>query len=143
MIPVTYRVVTSTTLPDGTKLPDVNIPDVQVPSELTAALQQLQALSKDVRTQMSTIAGLLGEMPGQTNQLMSDIKSITGSMDKMTDELDDILDDFDDEMDTMKDDLRQKGNTISDTLEDVYKRQGKSDCGSAERHQGCICCGLL
>ena len=119
MIPVTYRVVTSTTLPDGTKLPDVNIPDVQVPSELTAALQQLQALSKDVRTQMSTIAGLLGEMPGQTNQLMSDIKSITGSMDKMTDELDDILDDFDDEMDTMKDDLRQKGNTISDTLDNT------------------------
>ena len=115
MIPVTYRVVTSTTLPDGTKLPDVNIPDVQVPSELTAALQQLQALSKDVRTQMSTIAGLLGEMPGQTNQLMSDIKSITGSMDKMTDE----LDDFDDEMDTMKDDLRQKGNTISDTLDNT------------------------
>ena len=119
MIPVTYRVVTSTTLPDGTQLPDVNIPDVQVPSELTAALQQLQALSKDVRTQMSTIAGLLGEMPGQTNQLMSDIKSITGSMDKMTDELDDILDDFDDEMDTMKDDLRQKGNTISDTLDNT------------------------
>ena len=119
MIPVTYRVVTSTTLPDGTKLPDVNLPDVQVPSELTAALQQLQALSKDVRTQMSTIAGLLGEMPGQTNQLMSDIKSITGSMDKMTDELDDILDDFDDEMDTMKDDLRQKGNTISDTLDNT------------------------
>ena len=119
MIPVAYRVVTSTTLPDGTKLPDVNIPDVQVPSELTAALQQLQALSKDVRTQMSTIAGLLGEMPGQTNQLMSDIKSITGSMDKMTDELDDILDDFDDEMDTMKDDLRQKGNTISDTLDNT------------------------
>ena len=119
MIPVTYRVVTSTTLPDGTKLPDVNIPDVQVPSELTAALQQLQALSKDVRTQMSTIAGLLGEMPGQTNQLMSDIKSITGSMDKMADELDDILDDFDDEMDTMKDDLRQKGNTISDTLDNT------------------------
>ena len=119
MIPVTYRVVTSTTLPDGTKLPDVNIPDVQAPSELTAALQQLQALSKDVRTQMSTIAGLLGEMPGQTNQLMSDIKSITGSMDKMTDELDDILDDFDDEMDTMKDDLRQKGNTISDTLDNT------------------------
>ena len=119
MIPVTYRVVTSTTLPDGTKLPDVNIPDVQVPSELTAALQQLQALSKDVRTQMSTIAGLLGEMPGQTNQLMSDMKSITGSMDKMTDELDDILDDFDDEMDTMKDDLRQKGNTISDTLDNT------------------------
>ena len=119
MIPVTYRVVTSTTLPDGTKLPDVNIPDVQVPSELTAALQQLQALSKDVRTQMSTIAGLLGEMPGQTNQLMSDIKSITGSMDKMTDELDDILDDFDDEIDTMKDDLRQKGNTISDTLDNT------------------------
>lgn len=119
MILVTYRVVTSTTLPDGTKLPDVNIPDVQVPSELTAALQQLQALSKDVRTQMSTIAGLLGEMPGQTNQLMSDIKSITGSMDKMTDELDDILDDFDDEMDTMKDDLRQKGNTISDTLDNT------------------------
>ena len=113
MIPVAYRVVTSTTLPD------VNIPDVQVPSELTAALQQLQALSKDVRTQMSTIAGLLGEMPGQTNQLMSDIKSITGSMDKMTDELDDILDDFDDEMDTMKDDLRQKGNTISDTLDNT------------------------
>ena len=119
MIPVTYRVVTSTTLPDGTQLPDVNIPDVQVPSELTAALQQLQALSKDVRTQMSTIAGLLGEMPGQTNQLMSDMKSITGSMDKMTDELDDILDDFDDEMDTMKDDLRQKGNTISDTLDNT------------------------
>ena len=119
MIPVTYRVVTSTTLPDGTQLPDVNIPDVQVPSELTAALQQLQALSKDVRTQMSTIAGLLGEMPGQTNQLMSDIKSITGSMDKMTDELDDILDDFEDEMDTMKDDLRQKGNTISDTLDNT------------------------
>ena len=119
MIPVAYRVVTSTTLPDGTQLPDVNIPDVQVPSELTAALQQLQALSKDVRTQMSTIAGLLGEMPGQTNQLMSDIKSITGSMDKMTDELDDILDDFDDEMDTMKDDLRQKGNTISDTLDNT------------------------
>ena len=119
MIPVAYRVVTSTTLPDGTKLPDVNIPDVQVPSELTAALQQLQALSKDVRTQMSTIAGLLGEMPGQTNQLMSDIKSITGSMDKMADELDDILDDFDDEMDTMKDDLRQKGNTISDTLDNT------------------------
>ncbi len=119
MIPVAYRVVTSTTLPDGTKLPDVNIPDVQVPSELTAALQQLQALSKDVRTQMSTIAGLLGEMPGQTNQLMSDIKSITGSMDKMTDELDDILDDFDDEMDTMNDDLRQKGNTISDTLDNT------------------------
>ena len=119
MIPVTYRVVTSTTLPDGTKLPDVNLPDVQVPSELTAALQQLQALSKDVRTQMSTIAGLLGEMPGQTNQLMSDIKSITGSMDKMTDELDDILDDFDDEMDTMKDDLRQKGNAISDTLDNT------------------------
>ena len=119
MIPVTYRVVTSTTLPDGTKLPDVNLPDVQVPSELTAALQQLQALSKDVRTQMSTIAGLLGEMPGQTNQLMSDMKSITGSMDKMTDELDDILDDFDDEMDTMKDDLRQKGNTISDTLDNT------------------------
>ena len=119
MIPVTYRVVTSTTLPDETQLPDVNIPDVQVPSELTAALQQLQALSKDVRTQMSTIAGLLGEMPGQTNQLMSDIKSITGSMDKMTDELDDILDDFDDEMDTMKDDLRQKGNTISDTLDNT------------------------
>ena len=119
MIPVTYRVVTSTTLPDGTQLPDVNLPDVQVPSELTAALQQLQALSKDVRTQMSTIAGLLGEMPGQTNQLMSDIKSITGSMDKMTDELDDILDDFDDEMDTMKDDLRQKGNTISDTLDNT------------------------
>ena len=119
MIPVTYRVVTSTTLPDGTQLPDVNIPDVQVPSELTAALQQLQVLSKDVRTQMSTIAGLLGEMPGQTNQLMSDIKSITGSMDKMTDELDDILDDFDDEMDTMKDDLRQKGNTISDTLDNT------------------------
>ena len=113
MIPVAYRVVTSTTLPD------VNIPDVQVPSELTAALQQLQALSKDVRTQMSTIAGLLGEMPGQTNQLMSDIKSITGSMDKMTDELDDILDDFDDEMDTMKDDLRQKGNNISDTLDNT------------------------
>ena len=119
MIPVAYRVVTSTTLPDGTQLPDVNLPDVQVPSELTAALQQLQALSKDVRTQMSTIAGLLGEMPGQTNQLMSDIKSITGSMDKMTDELDDILDDFDDEMDTMKDDLRQKGNTISDTLDNT------------------------
>ena len=119
MIPVTYRVVTSTTLPDGTQLPDVNIPDVQVPSELTAALQQLQALSKDVRTQMSTIAGLLGEMPGQTNQLMSDIKSITGSMDKMTDELDDILDDFDDEMDTMRDDLRQKGNNISDTLDNT------------------------
>ena len=119
MIPVAYRVVTSTTLPDGTQLPDVNIPDVQVPSELTAALQQLQALSKDVRTQMSTIAGLLGEMPGQTNQLMSDIKSITGSMDKMTDELDDILDDFDDEMDTMKDDLRQKGNSISDTLDNT------------------------
>ena len=114
MIPVTYRVVTSTTLPDG-----IQLPDVQVPSELTAALQQLQALSKDVRTQMSTIAGLLGEMPGQTNQLMSDIKSITGSMDKMTDELDDILDDFDDEMDTMKDDLRQKGNTISDTLDNT------------------------
>ena len=113
MIPVAYRAVTSTTLPD------VNIPDVQVPSELTAALQQLQALSKDVRTQMSTIAGLLGEMPGQTNQLMSDMKSITGSMDKMTDELDDILDDFDDEMDTMKDDLRQKGNTISDTLDNT------------------------
>ncbi|MBR9946754.1 hypothetical protein KE530_10025 [Clostridiaceae bacterium Marseille-Q4145] len=119
MIPVAYRVVTSTTLPDGTQLPDVNIPDVQVPSELTAALQQLQALSKDVRTQMSTIAGLLGEMPGQTNQLMSDIKSITGSMDKMTDELDDILDDFDDEMDTMRDDLRQKGNNISDTLDNT------------------------
>ena len=114
MIPVTYRVVTSTTLPDG-----IQLPDVQVPSELTAALQQLQALSKDVRTQMSTIAGLLGEMPGQTNQLMSDIKSITGSMDKMTDELDDILDDFDDEMDSMKDDLRQKGNTISDTLDNT------------------------
>ena len=114
MIPVAYRVVTSTTLPDGTQLPDV-----QVPSELTAALQQLQALSKDVRTQMSTIAGLLGEMPGQTNQLMSDIKSITGSMDKMTDELDDILDDFDDEMDTMRDDLRQKGNNISDTLDNT------------------------
>ena len=113
MIPVAYRVVTSTTLPD------VNIPDVQVPSELTAALQQLQALSKDVRTQMSTIAGLLGEMPGQTKQLMSDMKSITGSMDKMTDELDDILDDFDDEMDTMKDDLRQKGNNISDTLDNT------------------------
>ena len=68
---------------------------------------------------MSTIAGLLGEMPGQTNQLMSDIKSITGSMDKMTDELDDILDDFDDEMDTMRDDLRQKGNNISDTLDNT------------------------
>ena len=121
MIPVAYRVVTSTTLPDGTQLPNVDIPkvDVQVPSELTAALQQLQALSKDVRTQMSTIAGLLGEMPGQTNQLMSDIKSITGSMDKMTDELDDILDDFDDEMDTMRDDLRQKGNNISDTLDNT------------------------
>ena len=126
MAAVSYRVVTSTTTPDGTQLPNVNlpnvdvkVPDVQVPAELTAALQQLQALSKDIRTQMSTIAGLLGEMPGQTNQLMSDIKSITGSMDKMTDELDDILDDFDDEMDTMRDDLRQKGNNISDTLDNT------------------------
>ena len=118
MATVSYRVVTSTTAPDGTTTEE-KLPDVQVPSELTAALQQLQALSKDVRTQMSTIAGLLGEMPGQTNQLMSDIKSITGSMDKMTDELDDILDDFDDEMDTMKDDLRQKGNNISDTLDNT------------------------
>ena len=126
MATVSYRVVTSTTTPDGTQLPNVNlpnvdvkVPDVQVPAELTAALQQLQTLSKDVRTQMSTIAGLLGEMPGQTNQLMADIKSITGNVDKMTDELDDILDDFDDEMDTMKDDLRQKGNNISDTLDNT------------------------
>ncbi len=126
MATVSYRVVTSTTSPDGTQLPnvdlpnvDVKVPDVQVPAELTAALQQLQTLSKDVRTQMSTIAGLLGEMPGQTNQLMADIKSITGNVDKMTDELDDILDDFDDEMDTMKDDLRQKGNNISDTLDNT------------------------
>lgn len=125
MATVSYRVVTSTTAPDGTtteeKLPnvDIKVPDVQVPAELTAALQQLQALSKDVRAQMKTIAGLLGEMPGQTNQLMSDINSITGSVDKMTDELDDILDDFGDEMDTMKDDLRQKGNNISDTLDNT------------------------
>ena len=121
MATVSYRVVTSTTTPDGTQLPNADLPnvDVQVPAELTAALQQLQTLSKDVRTQMSTIAGLLGEMPGQTNQLMADIKSITGNVDKMTDELDDILDDFDDEMDTMKDDLRQKGNSISDTLDNT------------------------
>ncbi len=123
MVTVSYRVVTSTTTPDGTtteeKLPDVTVPDVQVPAELTAALEQLQALSKDVRTQMSTIAGLLGEMPGQTNQLMSDVKSITGNIDKMTDKLDDILDDFGDEMDTMKDDLRQKGNNISDTIDNT------------------------
>ena len=121
MAAVSYRVVTSTTAPDGTQLPDEDIPDVdiKVPAELTAALQQLQALGKDVRTQMGIIAGLLGEMPGQTNQLMDDIKSITGNMDKMTDKLDDILDDFDDEMDTMEDDLHQKGNNISDTLDNT------------------------
>lgn len=119
---VSYRVVTSAPMPSGTETGGTEpggagSGTATIPPELTAALQQLLALSQDVAVQMNRITVVLGKLPGQTDQLLKDVKSIGGNIGSMADDIDDILDDFEDEMDTMKGDLRGKGNRISDTLD--------------------------